>query len=105
VKLKRKAILALGALAAEALKHPKVRKALHGLAENGVKKAGELLGQAAKWWEEQERRTPVAPAEGKTTDTAGASRRSAKKKSTPNAARKRSTAKRIRRTPPRRVVK
>jgi len=51
MKLKRKALLALGALTAEATKNPKVREALLGLAQSGVKKAGKLMQKASDWLE------------------------------------------------------
>ena len=48
--LKKKALLALGALAYDALKNPEVQKALRKVANTGVEKAGELIATAQAWW-------------------------------------------------------
>jgi len=52
MKLKRQALLALGLLAAEAVRNSKVREALDKLAENGVTKAAKLMEKASEWLRE-----------------------------------------------------
>jgi hypothetical protein len=69
MKLKRQALLALGLLAAEAVRNSKVREALDKLAENGVTKAAKLMEKASEWLREHGKK-PEMQAEGSVSSAA-----------------------------------